>query len=326
MKVPVPDSPFIAWRKKVGGVALRSSLTGLARVVAKLPIAQPARHNVEVSRDVPYLRSGLVQHTCDIYRPTNADGPTPLVVYVHGGAFRALSKDTHWIMGLSLARRGLCVVVPNYRLAPEHRYPAGSADAAAAIAFARDNAARYGADPERMALLGESAGANIALGIAVGVGWDIPAAHLDEIRDIEFKAVVPMCGVFQVGDAARFRRADPGFHWFFNDRVEELSSWLPQRDGEVFEDPIASPLPFLETAGAPVRPVPPMMIPVGGGDFLVDDHRRLKVALDRHGVVNELDVYGREPHAFHAFVWRKEAARCWNDTASFLTRHGVPTR
>lgn len=114
-------------------MALRKSLSGLSTVVRRLPISQPARHDVELIRDVPYLGSGLVEHTYDVWRPKRATGALPLVVCIHGGAFRALSKETHWIMGLQLARRGLCVVVPNYRLAPAHRYPAGSADAAAAI-------------------------------------------------------------------------------------------------------------------------------------------------------------------------------------------------
>lgn len=325
------DSSLLKVRKKLGGLALRQSLTGLAGVVGRLPIANPARHDVEVVRDVPYLRSGLVEHTCDIWRPKHADGPLPLCVYVHGGAFRALSKDTHWIMGLQLARRGLCVVVPNYRLAPQHRYPAGSADVAASIAFARDHARRFGGDIEHMALLGESAGANIALGLAVGRAFDVPARHLDCIADVDFNALVPMCGVFQVGDAGRFRRADQHFHWFYNDRVEELEAWLPRHDdgSSGVEDPVASPLPFLEqmvaTNTTPKAPLPPMSLPVGGGDFLVDDHRRLQRALTALGVDNDMRVYGREPHAFHAFVWRKEAQRCWADTFDFLDAHNVPT-
>lgn len=324
MSEPV-DSRFVVVRKKIGGLALRRSLSGLSTVVRRLPISQPARHDVELISDVPYLGSGMVEHTYDVWRPKNATGPLPLVVYIHGGAFRALSKDTHWIMGLQLARRGLCVVVPNYRLAPAHRYPAGSADAAAAISHAHAHAKRFGADPDTMVLMGESAGANIALGLAVGIAWDVPARHLDPLRELPIKAVVPACGVFQVGDAGRFRRADPRFHWFFNDRVEELAAWLPRHGGDIVEDPIASPLPFLEAAEVPKRAVPPMFLPVGGGDFLKDDHERLHTAFDRLGVDNKVVVYGREPHAFHAFVWREEAKRFWNDTARFLNEHGVPT-
>ena len=57
--------------------------------------------------------------------PARFAGPRPVLMYVHGGAFRSLSKDTHWIMGLAFARRGFVVANVNYRLAPEHRFPAG---------------------------------------------------------------------------------------------------------------------------------------------------------------------------------------------------------
>ncbi len=321
------DSAITVARKRAGGLFIRSALTGTAALVKHVPLANPDRHDVEVIKDVPYLGSGLVEHTYDVWRPKGkSDRPLPMVLYIHGGAFRALSKDTHWIMGLALARRGLVVVIPNYRLAPKHRFPAGSADVTAALVHARAHAERYGADKDSLVIAGESAGANITMGLITGVHWDLPAAHLDPIRDVKVKAAVTFCGVFQVGDPGRFRRDDPGFHWFFNDRVHELPSWLPRRDGRIVEDPVASPLLFLEGAPTPKKAVPPIFLPVGGGDFLKSDHIRLKRALERLDVDVELDVYGLEPHAFHAFVWRKEAQRCWRDTADFLRRQGVPVR
>ena len=100
---------------------------------------------------------------------------------------------------------------------------------------------------------------------------------------------------------------------------------MPRHGGDIVEDPIASPLPFLEAAETPKHKVLPMFLPVGGGDFLKDDHQRLHTAFDRLGVDNKVVVYGREPHAFHPFVWREEAKRFWNDTAKFLDAHGVQT-
>jgi acetyl esterase len=313
-------------RARAGGLAITRSLAGTAALAKRVPLADPARHGVVVTRDVPYLRTGLVEHTLDIWRPASSDRPLPLLLYVHGGAFRSLSKDTHWIMGLTMARRGFVVVVPNYRLAPKHRFPAGSADVAHALSWAIAHGERFGADTRTVVLAGESAGANITLGLVTGLHWDVAAPHLDVIRDVEIAAAMPACGVFQVGDPGRFRRIDPAFNWFFNDRVHELTDWLPRRGGDVVEDPVASPLPFLETAPTPTRPVPPLFLPVGGGDFLVDDHIRLARAMAAMGLRAELEVYGREPHAFQAFIWRREARRFWRETADFLRRHGVPVR
>ena len=313
--------PVVAARKFLGAKAIRGLFYGAAGVVRHAPIARPARHDVEVIRNVPYLGTGLVKHTYDVYRPKTRSGPLPMMLYIHGGAFRTLSKETHWIMGLGFARRGFVVVVPNYRLAPEHRYPSGSADVVAALRHAVDHADRYDADASQLVLAGESAGANMALGLTVARSWDLPAPHIDPIRDLPIAAVIPACGVFQVDDPDRFRRRNPGFHWFFHDRVHELPDWLPRRDGEAYADPIASPLPWVEKH-APVKPVPPLFLPVGGGDFLLDDHGRLASALKRHGVPHEMKVYGSEPHAFHAFVWREHAQACWRDMADFLRRRG----
>jgi acetyl esterase len=225
-----------------------------------------------------------------------------------------------------MARRGFVVVVPNYRLAPKHRFPAGSADAADALAWAVDHAERFGADPGTVVLAGESAGANIVMGLITGRCFDVAAPWLDVIRDVEIAAAMPACGVFQVGDPDRFRRSTPSFSWFLDDRVQELVDWLPRRGGVPVEDPIASPLPFLETRPQPTIRVPPLFLPVGGGDFLVDDHVRMVRALQAIGVDAELEIYGREPHAFQAFIWRREARRFWRDSADFLRRHGVPVR
>ncbi len=313
-------------RKRAGAVVIRSLFEGAARALVDFPLARPGFHDIEVTRDVPYLGSGLAAHTYDVWRPKDLKGPLPLLFYVHGGAFRALSKDTHWIMALAFARRGLCVVVPNYRLAPQHRFPAAAEDAAVALRHAVDHADHFGADKKCVVLAGESAGANVVMGLAVGKSWGCDAPHLKPIADIDVQAVVAACGVFQVGDGGRFLRADPKLHWFYDDRFQELADYLPLQDGKPCEHDLASPLLLVEREGGPCHPVPPMFLPVGGGDLLKDDHDRMERALRRHGVSVSAPVYGNEVHAFHAFIWRKEARRCWADTADFLRGAGVPLR
>ena len=271
-------------RKRAGGLLLRSLFEGSSRAFRDFPLSKPAAHGLEVIRDVPYTSSGLAAHSYDVWRPQQTDAerakspPLPLVFYIHGGAFRILSKDSHWIMALAFARRGMCVVLPNYRLAPQHRYPEPIADCALALRHAVDNAERWGADPACVVIAGESAGANLAMGLAVGQAWGRDEAHLRPIHDVNIKAVAAACGVFQVGDGGRFRRADPTLHWLFDDRFHELSDYLPLRDGKPHDDELASPLLLVERE-APVRPVPPMFLPCGGGDLLKDDHARMERAL-----------------------------------------------
>src|SRR5689334_10048285 len=97
-----------------------------------------------------------------IYRPPG-DGPFPLLAFFHGSGFVLCSLDTHDGMCRNLCGGSGCVVVSvDYRLAPEHKYPAGIDDCLHATRWAAAHAAEMAADPARIAVAGDSAGANMA--------------------------------------------------------------------------------------------------------------------------------------------------------------------
>lgn len=102
-----------------------------------------------------------------LYLP-QADGPLPLLVFLHGGGWMLGDLDTHDAMHRHLADRAGCAVLGvGYRLAPEHPFPAGLDDATTAFAWARREAAALGCDPARIALGGESAGANLTAALTL---------------------------------------------------------------------------------------------------------------------------------------------------------------
>lgn len=102
-----------------------------------------------------------------LYRP-GGDAPLPLLVFLHGGGWMLGDLDTHDAMCRHLADRAGCAVLAvGYRLAPEHPFPAGLDDCATAFAWARREAAALGCDPDRIALGGESAGANLTAAITL---------------------------------------------------------------------------------------------------------------------------------------------------------------
>ena len=84
---------------------------------------------------------------------------------------------------------------------------------------------------------------------------------------------------------------------------------------------LADPLVALERAELPDRPLPAFFAPVGTQDPLVDDTMRLERALRRLGAVCDARYYADEKHAFHVYIWRRQARRCWRDTYSFLAQH-----
>ncbi|WP_328611298.1 alpha/beta hydrolase [Amycolatopsis sp. NBC_00345] len=104
-----------------------------------------------------------------IYRPvTEPDaGPLPVTLFFHGGGWVFGDLDTQDHIARTVAgRSGTIVVSVDYRLAPEHRFPAAADDAYAALTWVADNAAGFGGDGERLAVFGESAGGNLAAVLA----------------------------------------------------------------------------------------------------------------------------------------------------------------
>jgi acetyl esterase len=313
-------------RRTLGARLVARALERAAKLGRMARRAQPEAHGLERIADVPYLRSGLKEHTLDVYRPKGAEG-LPVVLYAHGGAFRSLSKDTHWIMGLAFARRGLVVAMPNYRLAPEHRFPAALEDVAEALRYAKAHAAEWGGDPNRIILAGESAGANLVTSLALCTPYerDEPYARIVRSLDIDPIAVLAACGVFEVTNGRRFVEKYE-LSWFFQDRYLELEElYPPQQGGAPVHHDLMNPLLLLERE-APRRPLPPFFLPVGALDHLKDDHERMEAALRRHGAVAEMRVYPGEIHAFHAFIFRPNARRCWQDHFEFLHARGVPVK
>ncbi len=103
-------------------------------------------------------------------RPANA-GAAPAVVFFYGGAWRSGNKGLYRYVAIALARRGYLAVVPDYRIYPQARYPDFIEDGAQAVRWVKDNARRFGGDPEKLFLMGHSAGAHIAAMLAVDGSW-----------------------------------------------------------------------------------------------------------------------------------------------------------
>lgn len=103
-----------------------------------------------------------------IYIPNGVTGPYPIVLYFHGGGFVIANLDTYDATPRSLANgSGAAIVSVEYRKAPEHPFPAAVEDAFAAYLYVLKNAAAMGGDPARIAVLGESAGGNLATVVSI---------------------------------------------------------------------------------------------------------------------------------------------------------------
>ena len=337
---PPPAAPTLPGAiSHVGGSLIRRARSAIAstffETLAGLgslhPAASPRRHGVEVERDVVYGDDQRF-HQLDIYKPIHRPGPWPVVFYAHGGAFHLLSKDTHWLMGLVFARYGYLVVNISYRLAPRHPYPAAIQDTCAAYCWLAANLERLGGDPTRVAVAGESAGANLVTALALAATQKRPEPWARAVFDTGLvpRAVMPFCGMLEVSRPERFsaRRRLP--RWI-DGMIHDASTAYLHGHSLVPSDAtaLADPLRVIEAeaaAGLPHasnfdRPLPPFFVPVGTRDPLLDDSRRLEKALATLNVPCEARYYPGGIHAFHALVWDPAARRCWRDALAFLDRH-----
>ena len=315
-------------RRSAGAFVVDNLFRGLSTVGKIHPAARPERHGVEIVQDVANRSTGLSEHLLDVYRPLRGEPPYPVVLYVHGGGFRILSKDSHWVMGLAFARRGYLVFNMSYRLAPQHPYPAAVEDCCDALGWVAQNAASFGGDLDRLVLAGESAGANLVTALALTMSYqrEEPWARRAFATGLTARAVIPACGIFQVSDVGRLARRKPRMSSFIADRLHEVElSYLAgvQHAPGSRELDLADVAVALERGEAPDRPLPPFFLPVGTRDPLLPDTRRLQAALRALGATADAAYYPGELHAFHAVVMRSQARRCWADIFAFLDRQGV---
>ena len=153
-----------------------------------------------------YFGDSSPSHMLDLYLPAGS-GPFPLVLFIHGGGWSTGSKEPGAEYFGGLPSRGFAVASINYRLSGEAKWPAQIQDCKAALRFLRANAANYGLDPNKMAIMGDSAGAHLAALVATTSEvtlWDtagMPNAGVST----KVKALVTLAapfGVFTNSDSA----------------------------------------------------------------------------------------------------------------------------
>jgi acetyl esterase/lipase len=146
----------------LAGTLLLSACSTLSFGIANLP-ARFARSHREA--DVAF-GPGSWQRL-DIYRPAHPAAAAPVIVFWYGGSWIQGRKEDYRFVGAALAGLGYVVVLPDYRLYPQARFPLFLEDAAAAVAWVERHAADFGGDPHRIVLMGHSAGAHMAAMLAL---------------------------------------------------------------------------------------------------------------------------------------------------------------
>jgi acetyl esterase/lipase len=214
------------------------------------------------------------QHRLDVYVPHKPAAARPLVVFWHGGRWSYGDKSDYRFVGAALTELGCIAVLPNYRHYPEVRMPGFMDDAARAAQWASEHAADYGADTQRMFLMGHSAGAHMAALVTLDRRYfaAIAPATAPERRP----PIAGMIGLSGPYDFLPLQEAD----------VKDMF-------GPPSLYPESQPINF-------VRPdAPPMLLVHGLKDDTVwpRNSRNLAAALRKLGVPVTLDLYPNLTHA-----------------------------
>lgn len=131
------------------------------------PLNRPVPSNIIVEKDVEYSNVNGLSLKADIYYPKDQSKKYPGIAMVHGGGWISGSKENEKFMAQELASRGYVAIAVGYRLSEVAKYPAAINDVNNAIEFLKKNRKKYAVDTKKMAILGESAGAQIATLVGV---------------------------------------------------------------------------------------------------------------------------------------------------------------
>jgi acetyl esterase/lipase len=124
---------------------------------------------IEEIRDVEYKNVNGKSLQVDFYRPKNAQGPLPLVVFIHGGSWKGGKRSDYLVYLVSFAQKRYMTATISYRLLRDSIYPAAVEDVADAVDWLYENGGKYNYNPDRIALVGGSAGGHLAM--LAGYGW-----------------------------------------------------------------------------------------------------------------------------------------------------------
>ena len=251
---------------------------------------------IRVSRFLRKVRGVSVEETtvnglhAEWLRPKGArEGK--VLLYLHGGAYVIGNCRTHRNMVSHIAKAArINALVPEYRLAPEHRFPAGVEDSVGVYRFLLAE----GFKPEDITIAGDSAGGGLTVATLLSL------RHAGDPMPANAVLLSPFLDVTASGESMQTRaEQDP---WFEQRDIEVVAGLYCNDESEV-RNPLVSPV-FAHVAG-----LPPTCIQVGDDEILLSDSTRFAAKLDEAGIDVELEVFPEMWHVFQLFVGKMPEAR-----------------
>jgi acetyl esterase/lipase len=161
---------------------------GLEKLVNTAPEITP---DIEELKNIEYKNINGKSLQLDLYKPANLKNPAPLLVFIHGGAWKSGKRSDYLVYLVDFAKRGYVTATVSYRLLNDGPYPFCAEDIRDAVGWFFRNGEKYGYDPDRIALIGGSAGGHLAM--LGGYGWGKTEEGADSSNH-KIKAVVDIYG------------------------------------------------------------------------------------------------------------------------------------
>lgn len=265
------------------------------------PKAPAADAEIELQTDLVYGTGAGEPLKLDLAMPKGLDKPTPAVIWIHGGAWQGGRKEEFTNLIRDSARKGYVSASINYRLAPKHLFPAQVEDCKCAVRWLRANAAKYHVDPNRIGVVGSSAGAHLAMMLGAmdsgdgleGEGGSAEASSRVQVV-VSYAGPTNLLSEFPVV-------SKPLLATFLGGPANEKQEAARK----------ASPLTYVSAGD------PPMLLVQGTKDPLVphDQAFQMTDALTKAGVPGRVELLIGEGHG-----WPKQHERVMRETFDFLDK------
>ena len=254
----------------------------------------------------PHGESNLL----DIYKTSDVNQAQSTIVNIHGGAWVYGSKEVYKFYCMSLALRGFTVVNINYRLAPENLFPSALEDINQALTFIEKHAGEYCIDKEKLVLVGDSAGAQLASHYAaIFTNPDFAKLYGFTIPNVKIKAVGLNCGIYDPN--TRLQNDLDDIFWAYIGQNTDIKS----KDFQQKIDVLSNITPDF----------PPAFVMSSHRDFLLPQAQPMYDLLKSKGIEAVIKIYGAPNrrdigHVFHVNMNRPEAKLCNDDECNFFRK------
>jgi acetyl esterase/lipase len=272
-----------------------------ALLLVLMAVETPLQDDLVFEKDVVYGTGGGEELKLNIGRPKELSGPTPCIVFIHGGGWAAGNKSGHDVQVRELAKKGYVAATVGYRFAPKHVFPAQVEDVKCAVRFLRANAEKYQIDKDRIGAVGFSAGAHLSMMLGTmdkGDGCEGEGGNPDQPSKVN--AVVAWFGPTDL--------TTPDWPNQSGRLIVQFCGGTKEEKLDVYKQ--ASPLTYVNTGDAPtllIQGTKDALVPWTQATYMAD-------ALTKAGVYGRVDLIFGAGHGWGG----EEMKRTADETVAFF--------